>query len=259
MKFNEIELGGYLVAANRSFLFYVYEKDYVNKTCQIEILDAKRPLLKFPDQYRFKEFSDFKIFTKYVKPRKKLETMNREKLEAKILEILTENYNIGNPEIGRSIVDILPIDTVDQVEEFMITGNQPTNLGLNKIDEDRKIFRANLIKEELNELIDAIGNNDFLEIIDALGDIQYVLDGFFIELGLKDAKNEIITAIHKSNMTKFDTDETNAILTANKYANENVETYYQLINNKYVTYRKQDDKILKSFKYTPVNLDEFTK
>ena len=45
----------------------------------------------------------------------------------------------------------------------------------------------NLIDEEVNELREAIKQNDLVECADALADIQYVLSGTVLEVGEADA------------------------------------------------------------------------
>ncbi len=46
------------------------------------------------------------------------------------------------------------------------------------------VQRFNLISEEVCELIAAIGNDDRLEMLDALTDIDYVLDGTYLTFGM---------------------------------------------------------------------------
>lgn len=242
------------MSANKSFLYYVYEKDYHKKTIKIEVLDALRPALKFSASFRFKEYKDFKIFEKYKKPIKKLKKMNREQIESKVNEILTETGNIPIKEasyLSELIISILPKTSLEQVEEFMITGNQPTNIALGEISLERRLFRHKLIQEECTEYLDALS---FEERVDALIDIQYVLDGAIIEEGFKDKKDELFAEVHRSNMTKFDVSEEDAVATQVKYEQEGIETYYQLINDVHVTFRKSDDKVLKSINYSAPNL-----
>ena len=70
-------------------------------------------------------------------------------------------------------------------------------------DAQRENFlRVQLLAEELGELVDAMANEDILEILDALGDLQYVLDGTFLHFGLGDLKHKAVAEIHRSNMTK---------------------------------------------------------
>lgn len=266
MKFEEIELGSYLVSANKSFLYYVYEKDYIKKTFKVEVLDAKRPLLKFVDTHRFKEYNYYQtnMFEKYIPIIKPIEKMNREQLSAKILEILTEtevNTSSGNylsqkssVNLFNKIINLIPKTSLEQVEEFMITAKQPVHNQLGELEVDRRLFRIKLIQEELNEFSDSLTDE---ERADALGDMQYVLDGLVIEMGLKDKKDEIFSEIHRSNMSKFDKTIDEAELTYNKYQKEEIETYSELVGENLVTYRSEDNKVLKSCNYSPPNLKPY--
>lgn len=70
-----------------------------------------------------------------------------------------------------------------QVLEFnqifdVVTRTEP------KIDVPEKEFRFDLIFEEVRELGDAIADEDFVEIADALGDIIYVVYGAGLTFGL---------------------------------------------------------------------------
>ena len=55
-----------------------------------------------------------------------------------------------------------------------------SNLG-----ESKNILRFNLMKEENEEYLEAVQNNDLIEIADALGDMLYILCGTIIEHGLQ--------------------------------------------------------------------------
>ncbi len=61
--------------------------------------------------------------------------------------------------------------------------------------------RITLLEEELEELKVAVKNEDMVEVIDALADIEYVLYGAGVALGvdLEDFSREV----HRSNMTKL--------------------------------------------------------
>lgn len=267
MKFEDIELNKYLVSPNKSFLYHVYEKDYHNKRIKVEVLDVLRPLLKFSNNFRFQEFNEFKIFEKYETITKekltiKQEKMNREKLEGKILEILSEyNFenggmipNVDTMNIARQIMNLIPKTSMEQVEEFMSTAKQPTTNKIDDITPERRIFRVSLLEEELKEFIDSKTPE---ERLDALGDMQYVLDGLIIEEGFKDVIEDVVSEIHRSNMSKFDTNVTDATTTYEKYQKEGIETYGEVVGNNIVTYRSSDSKVLKSCNYSPPNLKPF--
>jgi predicted HAD superfamily Cof-like phosphohydrolase len=43
--------------------------------------------------------------------------------------------------------------------------------------------RISLIDEEINEFVDAVSTNDFIELVDAICDILYVVNGTYISFG----------------------------------------------------------------------------
>ena len=96
--------------------------------------------------------------------------------------------------------------TLEQVQEFHETYGLPVkdapDLGCAQTNE----LRVNLIAEELEELQQAIADNDPLEVLDALIDLQYVLDGAFLSFGLHDVKDEAFNEVHRSNMSKLGAD-----------------------------------------------------
>lgn len=73
------------------------------------------------------------------------------------------------------------------------------------ISEKHKLLRFNLMKEENNEYFEAIQNNDIIEIADALGDMLYILCGTILAHGLQDKMEAVFDEIHRSNMSKLDT------------------------------------------------------
>lgn len=119
-------------------------------------------------------------------------------------------------------------------------------------------YRMSLIEEEVNELRDAIKDRDFIEIIDALADIEYVVLGAYTALGI-DA-DKAFNIVHKSNMSKLCKTEKEAQDTVKHYL-DNVDKLgydspkYRLSDDKihYVVYNESTSKILKSINYTPAN------
>lgn len=100
---------------------------------------------------------------------------------------------------------------------------------------DAAIFtlRMRLLREELDELEEGFYDTERREVqvLDALCDLQYVLDGAFLALGFWPVKEAAIAEVHRSNMSKLGPDGK-------------------------PIYRK-DGKVLKSAGYTPPNLDQF--
>jgi predicted HAD superfamily Cof-like phosphohydrolase len=65
------------------------------------------------------------------------------------------------------------------------------------------MLRYNLMKEENEEYLEAVQNNDKIEIADALGDMLYILCGTIIEHGLQHKIEEVFDEIQRSNMSKL--------------------------------------------------------
>ena len=119
-------------------------------------------------------------------------------------------------------------------------------------------FRENicykLIAEELEELFEAQNEKNLEDIQDALGDLLWVVVRAMMEYGINPLAT--IQSIYKSNMSKLDDSLEDAILTKSEYEKKGVQTYYEKTkNNKYVTKRTLDDKILKSHKFVKPNFN----
>ena len=67
-------------------------------------------------------------------------------------------------------------------------------------------LRYNLMKEENEEYLEAVQNNDLTEIADALGDMLYILCGTIIEHGLQHKIEAVFDEIQQSNMSKLGAD-----------------------------------------------------
>lgn len=74
------------------------------------------------------------------------------------------------------------------------------------VGENKKMLRYNLMKEENEEYLEAVQNNDLIEIADALGDMMYILCGTIIEHGLQHKIEEVFDEIQRSNMSKLGED-----------------------------------------------------
>lgn len=120
-------------------------------------------------------------------------------------------------------------------------------------------YRMSLVTEEYNELKDAVETSDFVEIVDALSDLEYVCAGFFTALGIDNDK--AFQIVHESNMSKLCKTEEEAIESVKRYKQEVPQRYdtpnYRKANDNkhYIVYNESTMKILKSYKYTPANFD----
>lgn len=96
-----------------------------------------------------------------------------------------------------------PLDMPAQVQEFMDFSGQHT-----RMDREPKILwdgpitsRRKWLREEHNELQDAIDDRDPIGIIDGGCDLAYVIFGMFAEFGLD--PRPFFSEVHRSNMTKI--------------------------------------------------------
>ena len=84
----------------------------------------------------------------------------------------------------------------------LVVNNSPTI----DIDESTMNLRFSLMDEENKEYLDAIKNNDMIEVADALGDMLYILCGTIITHGMQDVIDEVFEEIQRSNMSKLGSD-----------------------------------------------------
>ncbi len=96
--------------------------------------------------------------------------------------------------------------TLDQVCEFHETYGLPVLDKASISDEKTNELRINLLAEELGELKEALEQGDMVETLDALIDLQYVLDGAFLSFGLHHVKSAAFDEVHRSNMSKLGAD-----------------------------------------------------
>lgn len=96
--------------------------------------------------------------------------------------------------------------TLEQVQEFHETYGLPVLDAPSISDEKTNALRINLLAEELDELREALAAGDLVETLDALIDLQYVLDGAFLSFGLQNVKQAAFDEVHRSNMSKLGED-----------------------------------------------------
>jgi predicted HAD superfamily Cof-like phosphohydrolase len=94
-------------------------------------------------------------------------------------------------------------------------------------------LRFELMREENEEYLEAVKNNDLVEIADALGDMLYILCGTIVEHGLQRKIEEVFDEIQRSNMSKL---------------GENGKPIY-----------REDGKVLKGPNYFKPNFEEILK
>lgn len=120
---------------------------------------------------------------------------------------------------------------------------------------ERCALRVSLLAEELEELQEAIRNNDLIEVADALCDLQYVLSGAILEFGLADKFKDLFDEVQRSNMSKACDTEEEARATVKHYAEQrDTKCYYRQVDGKFLVFREEDNKTIKSVNYSPADL-----
>ena len=90
----------------------------------------------------------------------------------------------------------------DKVGTFMKTFGQEVKTKASFSSDKINKLRLDLIKEELNELTEAMNNKDLLEVADALTDILYVTYGAGHAFGID--LDKCFEEVQNSNMSKLD-------------------------------------------------------
>jgi predicted HAD superfamily Cof-like phosphohydrolase len=120
-------------------------------------------------------------------------------------------------------------------------------------------FAMKLIREEVNELEEAVKNNNYIETADALTDILYVVYGMSCRIGLD--MDNIFNIVHENNMSKLCSTEEEAINSVEYYKENKDKLGYDSPNYRlsedgkhYVVYNESTKKVLKSINWKPVDL-----
>lgn len=114
----------------------------------------------------------------------------------------------------------------DKVEDFHLAFGAPIleKPGFPSIE--RRLLREDLIYEEINELYDALEDENIVEVADALGDLLYVIYGTALEFGIP--IDDVFAEIHRSNMSKLENGkpllrEDGKILKGSNYSPPNIQ------------------------------------
>ncbi len=96
--------------------------------------------------------------------------------------------------------------TLEQVQIFHETYGLSVKDAPDISDAKTNALRVSLLAEELEELQEALAAGDMVEVLDALTDIQYVLDGAYLSFGLHGVKTAAVEEGQRSNMSKLGAD-----------------------------------------------------
>ena len=117
----------------------------------------------------------------------------------------------------------------ESVKKFMETFGQEIREKASFPDDKTTSLRYELIKEELNELKEAIDSKDIKEVADALTDILYVTYGAGHAFGIN--LDKCFEEVQNSNMSKLGEDgkpiynESGKVMKGPKYFKPNLEKY----------------------------------
>lgn len=149
---------------------------------------------------------------------------------------------------------------VDEVEEFNnVMGKSFQNRTTPTIDKADADFVINFIQEELDELREAVENNDIVEILDAICDIAYVgLGNGVMVFGLKDQILPAYAEVQASNLSKVCKTEEEAKETVKVRSEQQGEPcHYEKVGENFIVYRSRDKKVMKSINYFRPDLKQF--
>jgi hypothetical protein len=107
---------------------------------------------------------------------------------------------------------------------------------------------AGLIREELNEFLEALEKKDHTEMIDAVGDLRVVLQQLCFSCGLSpEVLNMIDLEVSRSNQSKLFKDSDEVLEGKLTYEKEGVGCFVeQTSDNSFVLKRNSDNKVLKN-------------
>ncbi len=117
-----------------------------------------------------------------------------------------------------------------KVKEFMEIFGQEVKFNAEFPNDDIVKLRLDLIKEELEELKEAIKQKNLLEVADALSDILYVTYGAGHAFGIN--LDQCFNEIQKSNMSKLDDNgkpiynESGKVMKGPKYFKPNLKQFF---------------------------------
>ena len=128
-----------------------------------------------------------------------------------------------------------------QVATFQRAFGQNVETQPTLISKETAKLRYDLMKEENEEYLEAVENNDLVEVLDALTDQLYILCGTILEHGMQNIIEKCFEEVNSSNMSKLD------------------EVGLPIINGENGVFdpTRPLGKVLKSYNYSPPNIKQF--
>ncbi|ARF09581.1 phosphoribosyl-ATP pyrophosphohydrolase [Indivirus ILV1] len=126
-------------------------------------------------------------------------------------------------------------------------------------DPNQVEFCMKLIREEMKELEQAVKEKDYIETVDALADILYVVHGMSARIGV--SMDNAFNLVHENNMSKLCKTEEEAKESVEYYIRNKEKLGYDspayrkaTDNIHWVVYNQSTKKVLKSINWKPVDL-----
>lgn len=94
-------------------------------------------------------------------------------------------------------------DLLNKVAVFQKATDQPVNNKPQLLDPEYENLRYNLMWEENQEYLDAILEDDLVEVLDSLVDQAYILFGTINSHGLQDVFLKAFERVHSNNLSKI--------------------------------------------------------
>lgn len=168
----------------------------------------------------------------------------------------TTNYNTTTNFDNTNFEDVVDFNLNFGVLQTSIFQHNPNIFN----DDPKQVeFCLNLIREEMKELEQAVKDKDYVETVDALADILYVVYGMGARIGVN--MDAAFKKVHDNNMSKLCKSEQEAIESVEFYTQNKDKLGYDSPcyrkapdNIHWVVYNQSTKKILKSIKWRPVDL-----
>lgn len=122
-----------------------------------------------------------------------------------------------------------PRSTVEMVDEWHTLFELPKRT-LGSLAPGNLPVHLKLVDEEHKELVKAVQSRDLAATLKEACDLQYVLDGTFVELGIAHLKQPAFIEVHRSNLSKIGDDgkphfnENGKVIKGNNYKKADLST-----------------------------------
>ena len=93
---------------------------------------------------------------------------------------------------------------LEQVKAFQLAFGQNVAEKPQLVDLEKAHLRYDLGKEELDEYLEAVEQNDLVGVADSLTDQLYILCGTILEHGMQHIIEDCFTEVQNSNLSKLD-------------------------------------------------------